>query len=113
MTESAGASEPPLEEIRKICFEGGLFYTDHAVRAMLSRQIADTDVQEAILSGEIIKSYPQDKYSPSYLILGRASSGRVLHVLCSQPPRVRVITTYEPDPAEWIDNRTRKGKDEL
>lgn len=60
------------------------------------------------MSGEIIEEYPDDKYGPSCLLYGQTSADRPLHVLCSVPPRVRIITVYEPDPDEWLDNRVRR-----
>lgn len=46
----------------------------------------------------------------SYLIWGIIETGRVGHVLCSPPPRPKVITAYWPDtePAEWADNYKRR-----
>jgi hypothetical protein len=93
----------------KLCVRLGQYtFTDHALRQMLKRRISDTDVAAAILADDIIESYPLDKYGPSYLIYGRTPSGRVLHVHCACPPRVRIITTYEPDPDEWVDGRIRR-----
>jgi hypothetical protein len=66
------------------------------------------EVEEAILKGEIIEEYPDDKYSPSCLIYGKTKEGRDLHVQVSLPPVVVVITTYEPDPEEWIGCKTRR-----
>jgi hypothetical protein len=75
---------------------------------MIKRAIVRREVEEAILSGEIIEEYPDDKYSPSCLILGRTRQERMLHVQASLPPSVVIITTYEPDPAEWIDGKVRR-----
>jgi hypothetical protein len=85
-----------------------VFFTDHAVRQMAHRNIDDLEVIHALLCGEIIEEYPDDKYSPSCLIYGQSDAQRPLHIVCSLPPRVRIITVYEPDPAEWIDFRRRK-----
>ena len=43
-------------------------------------------------------------------ILGFTQGGRPLHVQCSYPsrPLVKIITLYEPDPAQWIDFRVRR-----
>lgn len=57
---------------------------------------------------EIIEEYPDDKYSPSSLIYGKTEKGRDLHVQISLPPIVVVITTYEPDPEEWINCKIRR-----
>lgn len=75
---------------------------------MILRSISRSDVEEAILAGEIIEEYPKDKYSPSCLIYGEVASGRKLHIQISLPPAVVIITAYEPGPAEWIDYKIRR-----
>lgn len=80
----------------------------HAIEMMLKRDISEAEVEESVLNGEIIEEYPNDKYSPSCLIYGKTSSSKDLHVQCSMPPKVIIITTYEPDPTEWIDCRIRR-----
>jgi len=87
-------------------------YTLHATEQTTLRQISRQEIEAAIADGEIIEDYPHDKYGPSCLILGRARTGRVLHIQCSLPPIVKIITAYEPDPEEWLDYRTRVKKGE-
>jgi hypothetical protein len=62
-------------------------------------------------SYEVVESYPEDKYFPSYLVLGRTGAD-VFHVLFGTdvPGRnVRVVTAYYPSPAEWEpDLKTRR-----
>jgi hypothetical protein len=94
--------------IQQLVRSGEIFFTDHAVRQMAKRNIDDDEVTDTILAGEIIEEYPDDKYSPSCLIFGRTAQKRPLHVVCSLPPRVRVVTVYEPNTDEWIDFRRRK-----
>ena len=75
------------------------------------RDISVADVEEAIASrSEVIEDYPDDKYGPSWLILGYTKVGRALHVQCSYPirPLVKIITLYEPDPDLWIHFRVRR-----
>lgn len=97
-----------LDAIKETARERQLIFTEHAIRQMLKRQITVNEVRDAVLSGEIIEDYPDDKYSPSCLLYGRTQAGRSLHVQCSAPPRVRVVTVYQPDPDEWVDSRLRK-----
>lgn len=96
-----------LQAIQHIARRQQLLFTDHAVRQMARRAITDQEVVEAILNGEILEDYPDDKYSPSCLLLGLTKRGRPLHVQCSAPPRVRIVTVYQPDPKEWTNNRIR------
>jgi hypothetical protein len=99
-----------LDEIRAEISAGSYRFSDHAVKRMIRRSIDRIEVEEAILIGEIIEEYPDDKYSPSCLIYGVSKAGRHLHVQLSLPPAVIVITVYEPDASEWIDNRVRRTK---
>jgi hypothetical protein len=75
---------------------------------MIKRSIHRLEAIEAILNGEIIEEYPEDKYSPSCLIYGKTNRDRDLHVQVSLPPKVVIITTYDPDPDKWIDFRIRR-----
>ena len=97
-----------LETIQEVARQRLLIFTEHAIRQMIKRQITDDEIRDAILSVEIIEDYPDDKYTPSCLVFGRTQTGRPLHVQCSAPPRVRIVTAYQPDPDEWIDNRQRR-----
>jgi Domain of unknown function (DUF4258) len=100
-----------IEAIREKTASGAFEFSEHAVDQSILRQIAVHEVAEAIAGGEVIEDYPHDKYGPSCLILGFANSGRPIHVQCSYPsgPRVKVITTYEPDSEHWIDYRNRRN----
>lgn len=97
-----------IKPIQQAAREANLIFTEHAIRQMARRSISVEEVTEAILSGGVIEDYPDDKYSPSCLILGSTQRGRTLHVQCSAPPRVRVVTVYQPDADEWIENRIRR-----
>lgn len=58
---------------------------------------------EAVDSLEIIESYPDDKYLPSFLLRGEWGS-TVFHVQIAtdvEGGNVRVVTIYLPRPDEW------------
>jgi len=97
-----------LIEIQEKVKESDYRFSDHAVKRMIERSIERTEVEETIANGEVIEEYPEDKYSPSCLVYGKTKAERNLHIQVSLPPNVVVITVYEPDPDEWIDNRTRR-----
>lgn len=97
-----------IESIQQKLSMGEYHWRRHAIQRSIERGIAEEETVEAILSGEIIEEYPTDKYGSSCLILGRTKTGRTLHVQCSLPPTVWIITLYEPNSEEWIDLRTRK-----
>jgi hypothetical protein len=45
-------------------------FSEHAVDQSIIRHVAVEEIRQAILGGEIIEDYPDDKYGPSCLILG-------------------------------------------
>lgn len=55
-------------------------------------------------------SYPDDKYAPSSLLLGFTITGRPLHIQASHVDSdlLKIMTIYEPDPAEWDDFARRR-----
>jgi len=103
-----------IEQIRTKIQAGQFEFSKHAVDQSILRQISVQELREAIANGEIIEDYPEDKYSPSCLILGFTQAGRPLHIQCSYPsrPLAKIITLYEPDPVRWIDFRVRRTRDE-
>lgn len=94
--------------IQELVHKDAYRWRQHAIQRSIERSIETEEVVEILLAGEIIEEYPDDKYGPSCLILGSTKNGRPLHVQCSLPPTVWIITLYEPDPQEWIDCRIRK-----
>jgi hypothetical protein len=99
-----------IEDIRQKFRSLQYEYTLHAVDQSILKSITRREVEEAVASGGIIEDYPTDKYGPSCLIFGLTARGRPLHIQCTHPThqRVKIITLYEPDVAEWIDSRVRR-----
>ena len=84
--------------------------TLHVVRRLVQREISEPEIRQAGAIAVVIEEYPDDKYSPSCLMLGYTNAGRPLHIQVSlaQTSLVRVITVYEPDPADWTNYTTRR-----
>ena len=92
-----------IRKLQEKVSHGQLEYSLHAVRQMVERNITPAEVAQTVLAGEVIEDYPDDKYGPSCLVCGIAGKRRVLHVQCTHPgrPLVKIITAYDPNPAEW------------
>ena len=84
------------------------FLTEHASDRAVARGIDSHEIEDAVLSGVLLEDYPNDKYGPSCLLMGRTRRGRPLHVQVSYPPQVKVITVYEPSSSEWHDDYSRR-----
>ena len=73
--------------------------------------VSDQEVYEAICTGELIGSYPDDAPFPRVLIFGMTEVRRPLHVVCAydrQDDWAVIITVYQPDPTLWEDYRRRR-----
>ena len=99
-----------IEAIRQKIVAGVYEYSQHAVDQSIVRRIGVSELREAIMDGEVVEDYPDDKYGPSCLIAGNTVAGRPLHVQVSYPtrPLIKIVTVYEPDPAKWIDFKRRR-----
>ena len=93
-----------MDEIRVAVENNQHRFTLHSLERMIERDIQPDEIKETILNGEIIENYPEDKYGPSCLVLGRCAR-KILHIQCSQDP-VWIITAYDPtlSPEKWDQN---------
>jgi hypothetical protein len=101
----------PLAFIRECLREGHVLWTYHVNMRLGQRFIARDTIIDASASYELVEEYPEDKYLPSYLLLGqRQSAGfHVLFAVDAPGHNVRVVTAYYPDPEEWeADLKTRR-----
>ena len=47
-------------------------------------KISEEEVREAVLSGQIIKEYPEDRPHPSILVLGFTRNRRPIHIVVAR-----------------------------
>lgn len=92
---------------------GRIFWTYHVNMRLSGRFIPRDSILKAIDTIEIIESYQDDKYFPSYLVLGRLGDD-AFHVLVAVDvpgDNIRIVTAYRPDGSEWLDDmKTRRLK---
>jgi hypothetical protein len=99
-----------LSQIQRQLAAGEFEFSRHAFRRVVERNISEQEIREAGANAEVIEDYPDDKYSPSGLLLGFTVTGRALHfqVSFAEMSPVKIITIYEPNPNEWIEHRKRR-----
>lgn len=84
-----------LERVRAAAAKR-LLFLPHTIRQMSrpDRMITTKDVENAIMTGEIIEDYPDDSKGHSCLILGAGLDLRSIHLVCAlQDEYLAVITT--------------------
>lgn len=101
-----------IEVIKKMVEDKKIMWTNHVVIRLLQRNIAQADVENAILNGEIIEEYENDYPYPSCLVYGINLKNEVLHVVCGiNQTELWIITAYYPDSIKWNEDlKTRKEK---
>ena len=99
-----------LLQIQQQLAAGEFEFSRHAFRRAIERNISEQEIRDAGAKAEVIENYPEDKYSPSALLLGFTAAGRPLHfqVSFAESDLTKIITIYEPDPTEWSEHRKRK-----
>jgi uncharacterized protein DUF4258 len=103
----------PIRFIQDCIRRGRVLWTYHVNMRLVGRFIPRETILGTVENLELVEAYPDDKYLPSYLVLGRAG-GDALHVLLAvdvEGDDVRVVTAYRPDAGEWHDDlKTRRPK---
>ncbi len=98
-----------LDKIKKLIKRSYYDVKLHTRKRMIERNIKIKEVKEAIEDGTIIEEYIDDKPLPSFLISGKTSELRPIHVVVGVDEEVvAIITVYEPDPDKWIDFKKRR-----
>ena len=85
-------------------------FSSHADDERQAEKISISEVELALLQGEIIENYPADPRGHSCLVLGYGSEGYPIHIVCGRTPsdRIRIITVYIPALPKWLDAKTRR-----
>ena len=102
--------DDPVAFIKGCVRDRRILWTYHVNLRLRGRFVPRQTILDAVDSYQIVESYPDDKYLPSYLVLGR-SAGDAIHVLFATDIRadnVRVVTAYRPTPNEWEDDLTTR-----
>jgi hypothetical protein len=100
-----------LSILRAQLAAGEFEFTQHALKRVVERNIANHEIREAGAHAVIIEDYPADKYGPSCLLLGFSIANRPLHIQVTRragQTRLKIITLYEADPAEWVNYIERR-----
>ena len=111
MASERGLPGDPVLFIQDCVRRRRILWTYHVNIRLVGRFIPREAILAAVDTYELVEAYPDDKYLPSYLFLGRADAD-AFHVLFAtdvEGDNVRVVTAYRPDAIEWQDDlKTRR-----
>ena len=72
MSSSRKLPGSPVEFIRQSVAGGRILWTYHVNMRLRARSISRKQIVGAVSAFEVIESYPEDKYLPSYLVFCRS-----------------------------------------
>jgi hypothetical protein len=101
-----------INEIRRLVRQEQYEFSIHAQQERLEEDLDITEIEEALIQGEIIEDYPNDPRGESCLVLGYAGA-KPIHVVVGWARKntnervLRTITVYIPQPPKWTNPQTR------
>ena len=96
-----------IEEIKTSIRANQYVYTHYAEIERRADELTFAQVEEALLSGEILEQYPDTGRGESCLIVGFAGNVPI-HIVCGwRREKVSLITVYIPGPPKFVDPWTR------
>jgi hypothetical protein len=88
-----------------------ILFLPHAIQQMSrpDRMITTAEIRDAVMFGEIIEEYPEDRRGVSCLV-SYVNQSRALHIVCAPKTEyLAIITAYSPAPDQWSsDFKVRK-----
>ena len=94
--------------------QGKYEFSIHAQQERLEEDLDVTEIEAALVQGEMLEAYPNDPRGESCLVLGFADAKPIHTVLGWARIRgedediLRIITVYIPQPPKWNDPWTRR-----
>lgn len=86
-------------------------FSQHADKERMNDNIMIYEVEESIVSGTILESYPEDKRGSSCLVVGFTKQGKPIHSVCGKSgDRLVLITVYIPTAPKFINPYERRTK---
>lgn len=104
-----------INEIKQCIIEKSYEFSFHAQQERLADDLDITDIETAIMNGEVLEDYPDDPRGESCLLLGYVEENP-LHIVVgwagmklSVNKTMRIITVYIPRPPKWQTPWRRGG----
>lgn len=100
-----------IRDIQEAIITKRIRISDHADDEAKTDDLTYDEILYAVLHGEIIECYPDDKPYPSCLILGETFVGDPIHCVWAFNNANNwavLITVYRPNPELWINWRERR-----
>lgn len=82
-----------FKEIKELIKKRGYLISEHADEERTKDRLKVSEIEEAILSGRIIKERLDDPRGESRLIAGKSKKGKIIHIVIGIREGIPVIVT--------------------
>lgn len=98
-----------FKKIKNLIQKKDYLFSEHADEERTKDKLSVEEVEEAILSGQVIEERLDDPRGKSRLVAGKTSEGRMIHVVIGlRFGKPVIVTNYIPSQEEWISGKIRK-----
>ena len=91
-----------------------ILWSRHAIARLALAALSRSTVEAALADCEVIEDYPETHRAlPDCLVLATLEDNNPIHAVVAideANERIFIVTIYRPEPARWIDERTRKPR---
>ena len=101
-----------IGEIKSKARNNQYVYSHHAEIERRAEGLTFAQVEEALLSSQVLEQYPDTGRGESCLVVGFAGE-MAIHAVCGwRGEKVALITVYIPRPPKFVDPWTRGGEED-
>lgn len=98
-----------FREIQKRVKKRDYLFSEHADEERTKDKLTTEEIEQSILSGEVIEERLEDPRGESRLIVGKTKEGKIIHIVIGlRFGKPVVVTNYIPSQEGWISGRIRK-----
>ena len=99
-----------LKWIKNCIKRNKYYFSGHGDSERKNEDLMIVEIEEAILSGQVIEQYPDTGRGQSCLIVGFTKKGKPIHMICGKRgDSCVIITVYVPKPPKF-KNPYERGK---
>jgi len=93
--------------VRRKVESGEYDLSSHAHRERQEEQITVAEIEQALLTGDIIEKYPKDERGESCLVAAKTEN-KPMHIVCGKrDSRLLIVTVYRPKLPTWENYKQR------
>lgn len=98
-----------FKEIQKRIKKKNYLFSKHADEERTKDKLTAKEIEQAVISGEVIEKRLDDPRGESRLIVGKTEEGRTVHIVIGlRFGKPIIVTNYIPSQEEWIGGTIRK-----